>query len=89
MIAEDFTKAGQLFGGMPATEAQDKFGTLNIVRIVSIDEPIHHQKPSSLHVPCTVEIEKDGEIVEWQPQGPFVRKVYQRPHHWRIIGGID
>jgi len=88
LIAEDFTKAGQLFGGMPATEAQDKFGNLNVLRIASTGEPVQHDKPSSLRVPCTIEMEKDGETIEWQPDGPFVRQVYRHAGRWRIIGGI-
>ncbi|MHC4792276.1 MAG: hypothetical protein ACYS8Y_12755, partial [Planctomycetota bacterium] len=88
LIAEDFAKAGQLFGGMPATEAQDKFGNLNVLRIASIGEPVQHNKPSSLRVPCTIEMEKDGETIEWQPDGPFVRQVYRHAGRWRIIGGI-
>jgi hypothetical protein len=89
LIAKDYGKAGQLFGGLPAAAAQVKFGKLNVLRVVSMSTPVRHDKPSSLCVPCIIEIEKDGEIIEWQPDGPFVRKVYRHAGRWRIIGGLD
>ncbi|MHC4159367.1 MAG: hypothetical protein ACYSSO_09845, partial [Planctomycetota bacterium] len=63
LIDKDYAKAGQLFGGMPANEAEEKFSHLNVSRIVSISEPVKSEKPSSLRVPCTIEIESDGGII--------------------------
>jgi len=88
LIDDDYAKAGRLFGGMAADEAEERFGDLNILRIVSIGEPVKSEKPSGLRVPCTIEIESDGKIIEWQPKGPYVRQVYRHAGHWRIIGGI-
>jgi len=86
LIVKDYTRAGQLFGGMPANKAEEQFGDLRITRVISIEQPVKTQKPSSLRVPCTIEVEKDGELVEWHPEGPFVRKVYRHADRWRIIG---
>ena len=88
LIVKDYFKAGQLFGGMPADEAEERFGKLNVSRIVSINEPVKSEKPSGLRVPCTVEIEEEGEIREWQLEGPLVRRVYRHAGRWRIVGGI-
>lgn len=88
MIDKDYTKAGHLFGGMPAHEAEEKFGNLNVVQIISIDEPVLSENPRGYRISCSVELNRDGQIVEWQPKTLLVRQVYRQPKRWRIIGGI-
>ena len=87
LIAKDYAKAGKLYGGMSVEEAEERL-TLNIVQIVSIDDPVEHSKPTSLRVPCTLAILEDGEVKEWQPKGPFVRRAVGQPDRWSIIGGF-
>ena len=84
----DIAKAGYLFGGMPAHEAEEKFGNLNVVQIISIDEPVLSENPRGYRICCSVELNRDGQIVEWQPKGPFIRQVEGKPHRWIIVGGI-
>lgn len=88
LIARDYTRVGQLFGGMPTDEAEEDFKNLNVISIISIDKPVKSKKPSGFRVPCVVEIEKNGETIEWQPDGPYVQPVYRHAGRWRIIGGI-
>jgi tetratricopeptide (TPR) repeat protein len=67
LIAKDYTKAGQIGGLLlsPA-EIQRVWGRLNVVRVVSIGEPVPNPKPSkvfpeALCVPCTIEVERNGQ----------------------------
>ena len=70
LIAKDYTKAGQLHGGLPSARIQKGWGgKLEIIRIVSIDKPILPDKPSKIHpkrlcIPCTIEVEKNGQIIQ-------------------------
>ncbi len=88
LITGDYAKAGQLFGGMPADEAEEKFKEYNVVGIISMDKPVKSKKPSGYRVACVVEIEENGETIEWRPAGPYVQRVYRHAGRWRIIGGI-
>jgi hypothetical protein len=90
LIAKDYTKAGYLFGGMPANDAEKKFGNLNVIRIISIGEPEQSDKYRGYKykVPCFLELKRDEQIVEWQPKGPFIRQVDQTPNRWIINGGV-
>jgi len=88
LIDKDYAKAGHLFGGMPAHEAEEKFGNLNVVQIISIDEPVLSENPRGYRISCSVELNRDGQIVEWQPKGPFIRQVDGNPHRWIIVSGI-
>ncbi len=87
LINKDYAKVGKLFGGVSAEKAKERF-TVNIVRIVSVGEPLEHIKPPSLRVPCTLEILEDGELKEWQPKGIFIQRVMGRSDRWWIVGGF-
>jgi hypothetical protein len=39
-------------------------------------------------VPCTVKVEKNGQIEEMTFDRFGVRQVYNQPGHWTIFGGI-
>jgi hypothetical protein len=90
MIDKDYAKAGQLFSGMPASKMQEMVERMKmpVVRIVSIGEPIPHAVTRGLKVPVTVEVEDNGQLREWSPNGPFVRQVESDPTRWQIIGGV-
>ena len=61
LIAKNYKQAGQIFGGMPADEAEIKLGGYNVVRVVSIGEDLAvDEKNNFSYVPCVVEIEENG-----------------------------
>ncbi len=90
LIAEDYAKAGTLYGGWPGEKMKQMFGILKFVRIGSIGPVAPHPNPGTkgLIVPCTVEIEKDGKIGEWKLDRLGVRQVDNQPGRWWISGGI-
>ena len=90
IIAADYAKAGKLVEGIPADKMQEGFGHIKFLRIISIGPAGPHPKPKTggLVVPCTVEIEKDGQISEWKPECLGVRQVLNKPGRWTIFGGI-
>jgi len=91
VIAKDYAKAGRIFGNIPASRIEEKFKELNIVRIISIEEPQPHPTPGveGFMVPCKLEIEKDGIKSVYEPYGPGVRPVSGRPNRWNIHGGVE
>ncbi|MBN2183045.1 MAG: hypothetical protein JW715_14130 [Sedimentisphaerales bacterium] len=90
LIAEDYTSAGQLFEGIPADKMRQIFGPIKILSIISIGPAGPHPiaETKGLVVPCTVEIEHDGETAEWELETIGVREVYNQPGRWTIFGGI-
>ncbi len=90
LIARDYAKASKLLEGMPADKIQQGFGDRKFLRILSIGPAGPHPNPATrgLVVPCTVEIEKDGQISEWKLERLGVRQVFNQPGRWTIFGGI-
>lgn len=90
VIAKDHAKAGRLYGNVPATRIEEMFKELNIVRIISFDEPKPHPTPGvgGFMVPCKLEIEKDGVKSVYEPYGPGIRPVRGQPNRWNIHGGV-
>ncbi len=90
LIAKDYAKAGQIYSGIPAAMIQKRWQGTNVLKIVSIDEPIPHPTPGvgGFQVHCEIEIEKDGVKSILKPYGPGVRKVYGRSNRWNIHGGV-
>ncbi len=90
LIAGDYAKAGKLLEGIPSDKMQQMFGQIKFLRIVSIGPVAPHPIPETkgLVVPCTVEVEKDGEISQWKLERLGVRQVYNQPGRWTIFGGI-
>lgn len=89
-IAKDYARAIRIHGYEDPdqkAEMQKKFEKLNVVRIISIGEPFPPPPDRSrgcLGIPCTLEVEKDGEVVEWQLDDLFVGRVRGYPNRWRI-----
>jgi len=90
LIIEDYAKAGQICGGSPAAKMQERWQNINVLRIVSISEPIPHPYPrvGGFQVHCEIEIEKDGVKSILKPYGPGVRPVHGQSHRWNIHGGV-
>lgn len=90
VIAKDYTKAGHIYGNIPASRIEEMFKELKIVRIISIDEPKPHPTPGvgGFMVPCKLEIEKAGVKSVYEPYGPGVRPVHGQPNRWNIHGGV-
>ncbi|MHC4664548.1 MAG: hypothetical protein ACYS9T_01155 [Planctomycetota bacterium] len=89
LIAYDYAEAGRIYQGIPADRLEQAFGK-SILRIISIGRPEKDPKYGKLRVPCAVEIEKDGKIIEWQPhsEGILVGPIQDQPQRWTIFGGI-
>ena len=88
LIGRDYAKAGMLMSGVPGDRMQEQFGKTRFIRIIAIEAPAENPATGGFQVPCTVEIEADGEVTRCQPSGPFVRQVYGQPGRWVISGGI-
>ena len=88
LIERDYDKAGRLFSGTPAKRMEKTYGQIRFIRIVSIGDPVPHSVTGGLYVPCTVEIEENGKISQWQPEHSYVRQVHGQPGRWEIIGGF-
>ncbi len=88
LIVKDYTKAAQISGLLSPEKVKQGWGKLQVIRIVSIDQPTPPAEPSELfpnrqNVRCTLEIRKNGE----EPQRQFksfikVRPVLGRRERW-------
>ena len=87
LIDKDYTKAGNLFGGMPLEQAEEKFGTLNIVRIISMDEPV--KSMDCYKISCSLGINNNGQAVEWKPKDLYVHRAEGQENYWVITGGMN
>ena len=90
LIAKDYDKAGKLMEGIPADRIKKGFANTQFLRITSTGPVTPHPIPETkgVVVPCTVEIERDGEISEWKSDRIGVRQVHGQPGRWTIFGGI-
>jgi hypothetical protein len=90
LIAEDYAAAGQLLEGIPADKTREMFGSIKVLRIISIGPAGPHPNPETkgMVVPSTVEVQKDGQVSEWKLDRLGVRQVYNQPGRWTIFGGI-
>lgn len=88
LIEKDYTEAGRLWGGVPAERIEKAYGQIKFIRIISIGEPTPKPEMKALYVPCTVEIEENGKVTQWQPEHSYVRQVHGQPKRWEIIGGF-
>ena len=93
LIAKDYDRAIKIYGYEDPDEKEGllkRFEKLNIVRIISIDEPITLQLDARGElVPCKVELEEDGQIIEWQIEGVFAQRVMGHPNRWRVEGKFE
>ncbi len=87
-IAQDYGKVKKMLGGRPGDVLEKAFGG-RILRIVSIDKPVPHEKWGHiLYVPCKIEVEnkKGNWIANFKPQ--VKRLENQSDNKWSICGGL-
>jgi len=94
LIAKDYDRAIKIYGYEDPDEKEGlrkRFEKLNIVRIISLGDPISPRMDSSgkLEVPCKVELEEDGQIIEWQIEGVFAKRVIGHPNRWCAKGKFE
>ena len=90
LMAKDYAKAGQIYGGASETKMQERWKDINVLKIISISEPVPHSHPNvgGFQIHCEIEIEKDGVKSVLKPYGPGVRRVHGQAHRWNIHGGV-
>jgi len=87
-IAQDYGKVKKMLGGMPGDVLEKAFGG-RILRIISIDKPVPHEKwKHILCVPCKIEFEtpKGNRIANFKPH--VKRLENQSGNKWSICGEI-
>jgi hypothetical protein len=94
LIEKDYDRAIKIYGYEDPDEKEGllkRFAKLNIVRIISIDDPITPRLDArgELEVPCKVELEEDGQIIEWQIEGIFAQRVIGHPNRWCVKGKFE
>jgi hypothetical protein len=94
LIAKDYDRAIKIYGYEDPDEKEGlrkRFEKLNIVRIISVDEPISPRMAvrGELRVPCKVELEKNGQIIEWQIEDVFAQRVTGHPNRWHVEGKFE
>jgi hypothetical protein len=94
LITKDYDRAIKIYGYEDPDEKEGlrkRLEKLNIVRIISVDDPISPRMDSSgkLEVPCKVELEEDGQIIEWQIEGVFTQRVIGHPNRWCVKGKFE
>ncbi len=94
LIEKDYDRAIKIYGYEDPDEKEGlhkKFEKLNIVRIISVGDPVYprHATWGQLEVPCKVELEEDGQIIEWQIEGVFAQRVIGHPNRWCVEGKFE
>lgn len=94
LIEKDYERAIKIYGYEDPDEKEElckRFEKLNIVRIISVDDPIFPRMDArgKLRVPCKVELEKDGQTIEWQIEDVFAQRVIGHPNRWRVEGKFE
>jgi hypothetical protein len=93
MIDKDFAKASQMYEGIPVAMLEKAFADSSkgkLLEIVSVGPVQPHWMPKTggVNVPCTIKIEKDGQVVEQTFDKIGVRQVRNQPGLWTIFGGL-
>ncbi len=93
MIDGDYSRAGQMYGGIPESKLKAAAGKNTMLRIISIGQPklLDRNDPGrpagTFSVPCVVEM-SDGEKTIEHEFSPWVGQVYNRPDRWAIFGSL-
>ena len=94
LIAKDYDRAIRIYGYEDPDEKEGllkRFEKLNVVRIISVDDPIRPRLGvwGELEVPCKVELEENDQIIEWQIEDVFAQRVLGHPNRWRVKGKFE
>ncbi len=94
LIEKDYDRAIKIYGYEDPDEKEEllkRFEKLNIVRIISVGDPVYPRFAvwGELEVPCKVELEEDGQIIEWQIEGVFAQRVIGHPNRWCVKGKFE
>jgi hypothetical protein len=94
LIAKDYDRAIKIHGYEDPDEKEEllkRFEKLNIVRIISVGDPVYPRLASwdRLEVPCKVELEEDGRIIEWQIEDVLALRVIGHPNRWCVKGKFE
>ena len=94
LIVKDYDRAIKIHGYEDPDEKEgllERFEKLNIVRIISLDDPISPRLDpwGQLEVPCKVELAEDGQIIEWQIEDVFAQRVMGHPNRWCVKGKFE
>jgi len=87
LIAEDYARAGKLFIlTIPTSEIQKQFGRVKILSIVSIGPAIPNPEleTKGFAVPCTIELEENGQRKTVKLEGIKVQHLHNQPERWAI-----
>ncbi|HUT47059.1 MAG TPA: hypothetical protein VMX36_12295 [Sedimentisphaerales bacterium] len=90
LITKDYTRAGLICGELLPSKVEKSWGRLKIIRLISVDKPVQPEKtsrmlPRRLQVPCTIEIEKDGRIIQHSRSFSACTVIGKR-QNWQIGG---
>lgn len=96
LIAKDYDRAIRVYGVWhtnPETRAAtwNLLRSLNVRRIVSIGDPLPPPPMlhmSALRVPCIIEIQKDGQVVEVQLDELYAAPVLGHRDRWHVFGAL-
>lgn len=93
LMAKDYDKAIKIYGYEDPDKKEEllsRFQKLTVLRIISIDKPVSLEMTSGgqLRVPCKIEVEKNGQIVEWQIDNIYAERVIGHPNRWHVAGGF-
>ncbi|UCG49994.1 MAG: hypothetical protein JSU94_09450 [Phycisphaerales bacterium] len=96
LIAKNYDAALDIYGS-PYADAEERTATrkklekIRVVRIVSVGEPVSpapRGQVASVSVPCTVEVEQNGQVHERRLDGLSVRRVLGHSDRWRLEGSL-
>ena len=93
IVEDDFNAAGQYLEGVPGATLKKIFEEkmkVKFIEIVSVGpvQPHPNPKTGGVVVPCTLKVQKDGQVEEMTFERFGVRQVYNQPGRWTVFGGI-
>lgn len=90
---QEFDTAGQYIEGLPGPFVKQYVAEkmqIKVMEIISVGPVQPHSNPQTggVIVPCTLKVEKNGQIEEMTFDRIGVRQVYNQPGRWTIFGGL-
>ena len=93
IIDGDYETAGQMLEGVPSSFIEEnliKKLPFTAKKIISVGPVQPHPNPQTqgVVVPCTLEVERNGQTIQVPFDRIGVRQVYNQPGRWSIFGGL-